>query len=159
MPSDKKINRDADYAVRFKIVGYTAKWSVTMTKVRIRQAAANAPWPRWHILGFSGRAGGESTGVVDLIAIRKDHAQPSLGLKRGDAFQIILIQVKGGYAANPTAADGERLRIVARRHRAHKVLLAAWKKGKAPKFFTLRSKAVSGKKDWIEVDDLRTIFQ
>jgi hypothetical protein len=38
------------------------------------------------------------------------------GINRGDAFQILLIQVKGGYAANPTVDDGKRLRIVARRH-------------------------------------------
>ena len=54
-------------------------------------------------------------GVVDMLAIRKDHGDPPSGAKRGDLFQIILIQVKGGYAAKPTAEDGTRLRIAAKR--------------------------------------------
>jgi hypothetical protein len=107
-----------NYKKRFKIAAYTEKWAVTMTKVRIRQAGAHAPFPRWHLLTFAGPDGGESRGVVDLIAIRKDHSTPRNGLKRGDARQILLIQVKGGYAAKPTAEDAERLRIVARRHGA-----------------------------------------
>jgi hypothetical protein len=89
-----------------------------MTKVRIRQAIADNPWPHWHLLSFTGRAGSESTGVVDLMAVRKDHGKPPHGLKRGDALQIILIQAKGGSAAMPTAEDAERLRIVALHHGA-----------------------------------------
>jgi hypothetical protein len=53
---------------------------------------------------------GESRDVVDLVAIRKDHGRPIAGTKRGDALQIILIQVKGGSAAMPTIEDGKRLR-------------------------------------------------
>jgi len=147
-----------DYKKRFKVAAYTEKWAVTMTKVRIRQAVAPAPFPRWHLLTFAGPDGGESRGVVDLIAIRKDHAPPRIGLKRGDTFQIILIQVKGGYAAKPTAEDGKRLRIVARRHGACGVLLAAWKKGTAARFFSLRPKAIAGADDWIEVPDMKAIF-
>src|SRR5271165_4885170 len=89
----------AEYKRRFGIVAYTTRWAITMAKVRIRQASAQKPWPRWHLLTFSGREGGESRGVVDLIAIRKDHRQPRGRTKRGDTFQIILIQVKGGFAA------------------------------------------------------------
>jgi hypothetical protein len=129
-----------------------------MTKVRIRQAAAQAPWPRWHLLTFCGRDGGESRGVVDLIAIRKNHGVPRRGMRRGDDFQIILIQVKGGYAANPTAEDGKRIRAVARRHRASHVLLATWKKGRAAKFFSLRQRPVAGLRNWREVCDLGAIF-
>lgn len=51
-----------------------------------------------------------------MIAVRKDHGCPPPGTKRGDAFQIILIQIMGGYAARPAAEEGKRLRIVARRH-------------------------------------------
>ena len=93
-------------------------------------------------------------GVVDLIAIRKDHSKPVSGTKRGDALQIILIQVKGGNAAKPTQDDAARLRIVARRHGACGVLLAIWKKGKAPRFFSLHKRLP----EWSEVDDLRTVF-
>jgi hypothetical protein len=147
----------SDYKERFKIAAYTERWAVTMTKVRIRQAVAHAPFPRWHFVSFAGPDGGESRGVVDLIAIRKDHAERK-GLKRGDTFQIVLIQVKGGYAAKPTAEDGARLRAVAKLHHAHRVLLASWKKGTAAKFYTLRPKSKAGETDWIEVEDMKEIF-
>jgi hypothetical protein len=146
---------NSEYKRRFKLAAYTEKWAVTMTKVRIRQAVTHAPFPHWHLLTFAGPDGGESRGVVDMIAIRKDHGDPPRGTKRGDVFQIILIQVKGGYAAKPTAEDGKRLRIVARRHGACGVLLAAWKKGKAARFFALQKNGVS---DWIEVNDLHAVF-
>jgi hypothetical protein len=146
--------RRAEYKRRFRIAAYTAKWAVTMAKVRIRQAVIAAPFPRWHLLTFAGPYGGESTGVVDLIAIRKDHGIPSNGTKRGDCFQIILIQVKGGHAARPTAEDALRLGAVARRHCARTVLLATWKKGTAARFFALRP---NGK--WLEVADLKTVFR
>jgi hypothetical protein len=148
-----------DYANRFKVAAYTEKWAATMAKVCIRQAVAKAPWPRWHFVSFSGPDGGESRGVVDMIAIRKDHGRPSSGIKRGDTFQIVLIQVKGGSAARPTAEDGKRLRIVARRHGARGVLLATWKKGRAVRFFSLRHKSRHRLGDWIEVDDLTAIFR
>jgi hypothetical protein len=147
---------DADYKERFKVAAYTARWAVIMTKVCIRQAVAHAPFPRWHLLTFVGPDGRESRGVVDLIAIRKDHDTPRNGLKRGDAFQVILIQVKGGYAAKPTAEDARRLRIVARRHGACEVLLAAWMKGKAARFYSLRRKP--GEPTWIEIVNLSMVF-
>ena len=134
----------------------TGRWAVTMAKVRIRRALART---RWQLVTFCGAAGGESVGVVDLIAIRKDHGKPLPGTKRGDNFQIILIQVKGGSAAMPTAEDGNRLRAVARHHRARQVLLAEWAKGKAARFFRLRQRYAEGSRDWIEVEDLNSIFR
>ena len=80
----------------------TARWAVTMTKVRIRRVLSRT---RWQLVTFSGKSGGESVGAVDLVALRKDHGKPIAGTKRGDNFQIILIQVKGGSAAMPTADD------------------------------------------------------
>ena len=56
------------------------------------------PARRWQLVGFPGPAGRESTRIVDLIAIRKDHATVNGGFKRGDLFEIILIQIKGGGA-------------------------------------------------------------
>ena len=70
----------------------TARWAVTMTKVRIRRVLART---RWQLITFCGKSGGESVGIVDLLAVRKDHGPPRGGLKRGDALQVILIQVKG----------------------------------------------------------------
>jgi hypothetical protein len=134
----------------------TGRWAVTMAKVRIRRALART---RWQLVTFCGTAGGESVGVVDLMAIRKDHGKPFPGTKRGDNFQIILIQVKGGSAPMPTVEDGNRLRAVARRHRARGVLLAAWTKGKAARFFRLREKQAKALEDWIEVEDLNSVFR
>jgi hypothetical protein len=151
-----KAARSAEYRRRFKIVDYTKRWAITMAKVRIRRAVLRKPWPRWHLLTFSGPKRSEARGVVDLVAIRKDHGPPRAGMKRGDTFQVILIQVKGGYAAKPTVEDAVRLRAVARHHRAHIVLLATWKKGTAARFFSLRRK-LNGDA-WLEVDDLKTIF-
>ena len=150
--------RSAEYKRRFAIAACTAKWAVTMTKVRIRQAVVNAPFPRWHFISFVGTTGVESRGVVDMIAVRKDHSTPQDGLKRGDALQIILIQVKGGSAANPTSEDAARLRLVARLHNASEVLPAAWKKGRAARFFSMRPEAAAGEPDWIEVPELTRIF-
>jgi hypothetical protein len=152
------VQNDVNYKERFRTAAYTEKWAVTMTKVRIRQAVAHTPFPRWHFVSFAGPDGGESRGVVDLIAIRKDHALAGKELKRGDTFQIVLIQVKGGYAARPTAEDGKRLRAVAKLHHAHAILLASWKKGTAPKFYTMRPRPRANETDWLAVEDLKTIF-
>src|SRR2546422_905213 len=132
----------------------TARWAVTMTKVRIRRVASRT---RWRLVTFYGRSGGESVGVVDLLAIRKDHGEPVSGIRRGDALQIILIQVKGGSAAKPTLEDAARLRIVAKRHGTRHVLLATWKKGTAARFFRLR-RATAGEA-WIEITNLDSVFR
>src|SRR5258708_18021130 len=118
--------KSADWGAAQLKAAKTARWAVTMTKVRIRRVLSRT---RWQLGTFNGMAGGESVGVVDLLAVRKDHGKPIAGTKRGDNFQIILIQVKGGGAAMPTADDATRLRAVAKRHRATRVLLASWKKG------------------------------
>lgn len=138
-----------------KKAAVTGRWAVTMAKVRIRRVLSRT---RWQLVTFYGSGGGESVGVVDMIAIRKDHRKPTGELRRGDLLQIVLIQVKGGGAAMPTAEDGARLRGVARRHRAQKVLLASWKRGKAARFFRLRP-ASARTEQWAEIHDLETIFR
>jgi hypothetical protein len=150
--------RSKEYKRRFSVVAYTKKWAVIMTKVRIRQVVAASPWPRWHLLTFTGPNGSESRGIVDMVAIRKDHGDPPLGTKRGDLLDIILIQVKGGCAARPTAEDCERMRIVARHHNACRLLLATWEKGTAVRFFSLRKRSENHSDGWVEVSDLREIF-
>src|SRR5438034_287923 len=132
----------------------TARWAVTMTKVRIRQVASRT---RWQLVTFYGKSGSESVGVVDLMAIRKDHGERVDSARRGDALQIILIQVKGGNAAKPTLEDAARLRIVAKRHCARHVLLATWKKGTAARFFRLRR--ASARKAWTEITNLDSVFR
>jgi len=140
-----------------KKAAQTGRWAVTMTKVRIRQVIART---RWQLVTFCGAEGGESVGVVDMIAVRKDHSNSLPGTKRGDRLQIVLIQVKGGRAAMPTREDGQRLRAVARHHRAQKVLLATWTKGTAARFFKLRNRR--GREclgDWIGIEELDSVFR
>jgi hypothetical protein len=87
----------------------TAKWATIMTRWRIgfetggkRLGSPSVkPTRRWQLIGFPGPAGRESAGVVDLMAIRKNHAKPKFRFKRGDLFEIILIQIKGGGARRP----------------------------------------------------------
>jgi hypothetical protein len=43
-------------------------------------------YPEFHQTGWA-----RVPGVVDLIAVRKDHGKPLAGTKVGDALQIILI--------------------------------------------------------------------
>jgi hypothetical protein len=133
----------------------TGRWAVTMAKVRIRRVLSRT---RWQLVTFCGPGGGESVGIVDMIAVRKDHQLPKVGLKRGDELQIVLIQVKGGSAAMPTAEDAKRLLIVARRHRARAVLLASWKRGTAAVFFRLIRNR-TGNHQWREITDLEKVFR
>ena len=132
----------------------TARWAVIMTKVRIRRVASRT---RWQLVTFYGKSGAESVGVVDMLAIRKDHSASLGAMRRGDALQIILIQVKGGTAARPTPEDATRLRTVAKKHGACDVLLATWKKGTEARFFRLRRPSAG--EAWAEVTDLDSIFR
>jgi hypothetical protein len=111
------------------------------------------------LVTFCGKAGGESVGVVDLLAVRKDHGRPIAGTKRGDALQIILIQVKGGSASMPTTEDGKRLRAVAKRLHARHILLATWTKGSAVRFFSYQPRATEKAQEWTEVSDLAAVFR
>lgn len=132
----------------------TARWAVTMAKVRIRRVASQT---RWQLVTFYGKGGCESVGVVDMLAVRKDHGTPAGIIRRGDALQMILIQVKGGSAAMPTSDDAVRLRAVAKRYGACDVLLVTWKKGSMPRFFRLRR--ASAREAWTEITNLDSVFR
>jgi len=114
---------------------HTAKWARTMTKWLITFSRRTGA--RWNLVDFGGRTKAEARGIVDLLAIRKDHRNDTSGLKRGDLLDIVLIQTKGGTAPRPTADDILRLSRVARYHRAKAVVLAEWRKGKTPALFKL----------------------
>src|SRR5437660_6724362 len=133
-----------NWAQAQKKAAKTARWAVTMTKVRIRRARSRT---RWQLVTFCGKAGGGSVGVVDLLAVRKEHGAPITGTKRGDNFQIILVQVKGGNSKMPTQEDATRLRAVGKRHGARHLLLASWQKGTEAKFFQLLSKPAD--RQWV----------
>lgn len=108
---------------------HTAKWARTMTKWLLKRSSGRGP--RWQVVNFVGKKGAESRGVVDLMAVRKDHrGKPSPPLKAGDLFEIILIQTKGGSAGRPTEEDLRRLSVVKERYGAKHVVLATWQRGK-----------------------------
>ena len=147
---------DVDWKTAQEKAARTARWAVTMTKVRIRQVLSRT---RWQLVTFCGKASGESVGVVDLLAVRKDHGRPILGTKRGDLLQIILIQVKGGSAAMPTIEDCKRLKAVGKRVHAKQILLATWTRGHAVRFFVYQQRAAKNGRYWTEVSNLSAIFR
>ena len=84
-------------------------------------------------------------GIVDVLAIRKDTARPNdPRLKRGDLFEMILVQMKGGSARIPDDEEIKRLKAVKTHYRAREIVLFCWKggRGKGCRF----SKLVG--KDW-----------
>jgi hypothetical protein len=117
---------------------HTAKWARTMTKWLITYSRRAGV--RWNIVDFGGTTKAESRGIVDLLAIRKNHRDEKAGLKRGDLFDIILIQTKGGTSPRPTAEDISRLSKVAKHFKTKAVVLAEWRKGKKLELFVLKRK-------------------
>lgn len=74
----------------------TARWARIMTKWLITYTRRRGV--KWNLVEFGGKTGSESRGIVDLVAIRKNHKIHKKGLKQGDLLDIVLIQVKGGRA-------------------------------------------------------------
>lgn len=103
----------------------TWKMGNTLAKALIRCHSK-----RWQCVDFLGKGGRESAGIVDILAIKKSGKAPAVvGVKKLDLFEIMLIQVKGGSAKEPTAEEIARMRLVAEHYHASKVLLFQWKKG------------------------------
>lgn len=117
----------------WKKAANTDRWTEILFRALTSKVAE-----RWRFVSFRGQSGGEWCGVVDVVAIRKDtsHSDDEL-LKSGDLFDIVLVQMKGGSASNPTVHDIKRLRAVAKSYRAKEVVLFAWKAGVSSKFSTL----------------------
>ena len=63
----------------------TGIWAKTMTKWEISHSLKGAK--KWQIVSFEGPGKGESRGIVDLIAIRRDHKYSKKPLKIGDLFE------------------------------------------------------------------------
>lgn len=122
----------------------TSRWAKTMTKWLITKNCKNGA--KWRVVNFVGSANSESRGIVDLLAIRKDHHIQNVKTKRGDLFEIVLIQVKGGSAPFPTADDIARLKNVAKYHHAKAVVLSEWKPKKRLQLYLLQ------KDQWVEIE-------
>ena len=117
----------------------TGRWAEIILRA-LSSRAAN----RWRFVSFRGEGHGEWRGVVDVLAIRKNTSAPgSARLKRGDLFEIILVQIKGGSARSPTRDDCLRLREVARHYKAKAVIQFQWRKSVSSKFFELDHKTLT----------------
>ena len=149
-------NGMTDWKTAQQFAAHTAKWAVTMTKVRIVKTIART---KWQLVTFLGPAGAECVGIVDMMLIRKNHSLGKPPLKRGDLFEVILVQVKGGTAPFPSIDEVQRLRAVGRAYRAKAILLAQWKRGRQVEFFRLRrGKSASPRDCWAELDSLGDMF-
>lgn len=108
----------------------TDRWAETMFKALGKRVAS-----RWKFVSFRGKKGGEWRGIVDVLAIRKDTSEPSKeGFKRGDLFEIMIVQIKGGKTKLPSPSDIQRLKLVAAYYRAKHIVLYEWKKEKKSQF-------------------------
>jgi len=111
----------------------TAMLATVLTKEKIKKCNS-----RWQLVEFTGPEGRESAGIIDLVAIRKDHRQ-NTGFNPGDLFEIILIQVKGGNPPKrPDREDIIRMKIVADEYYGKNIVLAEWKPGERLRFYQLR---------------------
>lgn len=127
-------------ATRHKTPVEKARHTDRWTEIILRAVSARIA-NRWKFVSFRGKGKGEWRGVVDVLAIRKDTDAPKqASLKRGDLFDIILIQMKGGSAKAPGLEERLRLQKVAKYYRAQAVVLFQWDRGKATDFFTLNSR-------------------
>ena len=113
----------------------TAKWARTMTKWQITKSRGTGA--KWNVVEFGGKTKSEARGIVDMMAIRKNHRHDNPDMKRGDIFEIILIQTKGGSALRPKQNDISRLSKVAEHHKAKAVVLSEWRRRQKLKLFKL----------------------
>ena len=113
----------------------TARWARIMTKWLVTYSCKTGA--KWRFVEFGGITGAESYGIVDILAIRKDHRPKTIGAKRGDLFDMVLIQTKGGSARFPTQSEIDRLSATAAHHRAKAVVLAVWRLGTKPDLYKL----------------------
>jgi len=111
----------------------TGMLATVLTKEKIKKIGR-----RWQLNEFTGPEGRESAGIVDLLAIRKDHRK-NTEFNPGDLFEIIIIQVKGGDPPQrPDREDIVRMRIVSDEYYAKHIVLAEWQPGKKLRFYQLK---------------------
>lgn len=156
----EKPHRNVDWGVAVERAQNTEKAALEVTKWRINQLTSKT---KWQLVEFSGTKGHEAVGIVDLLAIRKDHVKTvkKVGLKPGDLFDMVLIQVKGGNASWPSLADIKRMQILARYYNADNIVLSNWKDGQLF-FYQLKdledNKKFKSKDAWVRVTSPNEIF-
>lgn len=140
----------------------TAKWATIMAKWAVSHSTGGKQRGtkrvvKWQLVEFRGPNGGESRGIVDAIAIRKDHRAGRGALERGDRLEIVLLQVKGGRAPWPTESDVARLVEVRRQVRAIDIVLVRWRRKTTLEFYRLDRRRRGPRAPWHPTDP-ETIF-
>ena len=150
-------HRKVDWTAAVERAQNTEKSALAVTKWRLNQLDIS---PRWQLVEFTGKKGHESIGIVDILAIRKDHERmvKKVGLKPGDLFEMILIQVKGGGASWPSLDDIRRLQVLRRYYNAKEVILAELRDFRL-NFYRLNQGQISTKNSWIKLSSLIEVFQ
>ena len=122
----ERTHRNVDCSIAVEKAQNTEKAALEVTKWRIGQLTSKT---KWQLVEFSGKKGHEAVGIIDILAIRKNHLKTikKVGLKPGDLFDMILIQVKGGGASWPSSNDIKRMQILARYYNAYSIVLSNWK--------------------------------
>lgn len=127
-----------------KKAALAAKWAEIMTKQLIRCKSEKY----WQIVSFKGLKGkgSESTGIVDAIAIRKDHKSKSKVFQPGDHFDIVIIQIKGSEkrAGWPSKCDNRRMCEVGKFYHA-KCVLSRWQRYDLRKVYLLDESSLEWK--------------
>jgi hypothetical protein len=113
------------------------------TEILFRALVSRVAKLRWRFEAFRGPGGRPPAGIVDAIAMRKDHRRAKDG-NRGDRFEFILVQMKGGSAPKPTSKDKERLRRAKAYYKAKEVVLFEWRPNRGVTFSILKGN------DWKE---------
>ena len=131
-----KLRSTASLVAAAKKAARTRRQNVAVAKARRNGRVAETLFraltarlqSRWRLVSFRGRRGGESRGVVDVLAVRRrTRGGAEYGLRSGDLFEFILVQLKGGDAREPSDSDVVRLRTVAGQIGATRVVLYSWK--------------------------------
>jgi len=135
----------------------SGKLATQATKLRILQIDNKNEAPRTQFVEFTGPKGGESNGIVDLLAIKKNHDQEktkNIGCNVNDLLDIIHIQVKGGDSSIPTPDDKRRMKIVSKYYQCRETLLSEWNPAK---YSEVKFSRLNPQNEWERVDE-KTIF-
>ena len=130
---------------------YTDKWTQTMFNHQTNKMAY-----RWKFQHFRGKKKRDSRGVVDVLAMRRNTADPKKPpLEANDLFEFILVQLKGGEAPMPLQKDLVRLWAVRDHYDAKDIVLFERRKSKCT--FSVLRKIGNEEFEWVK-SDRKSIF-
>ena len=155
-PEQQPITKDEEIRSPEK-AHMTGRLAVKATKLRILEIDNKNDAPLSQFVEFEGREGGESNGIVDLLAVKRNRDRKkikNMDCNVNDLLDIIHIQVKGGSAGEPTKADKKRMLIVSKYYNCRETLLSRWNPAK---FNQVIFKRLKNNLEWEKVD-AKTIF-